>query len=78
MMVKASTQVSTKSTKHVNIQAHKHLNFQIHIHHAVQLPLDLTNIIKACMSLSIQLIERFTLQAYRYIVDQVCSYVDRK
>ena len=29
------------------------------------------------MPLSIQLIERFDLQAYRYIVNQVCSHVDQ-
>ena len=76
MIVKASTQVSTRSTKQLNIQAHEHLNFKVHIHHTVQLPLDLTKIIKACMPLSIQLIERFELQAYRYIVDQVCSHME--
>ena len=77
MIVKASTQVSTRSTKHVNIQAHEHLNFEVHIYHTVQLPSDLTTIIKARMSPSIQLIERFNLQAYRYIVEQVCSHVDQ-
>ena len=76
MIIKASTQVSTSSIKHVNIQAHEHLNFKVHIHHAVQLPLDLTKIIRACMPLSINLIECFDLQAYRYIVDQVCSHVE--
>ena len=75
MIVKASTQVSTRSTKHVNIQEYEHLNLKVHIHLTVQLPLDLTTIIKACMSPSIQLHERFNLQVYRYIVDQVCSHV---
>ena len=75
MIVKASKQVSTRSTKLVNIQAHEYLNLKLHIHLTVQLPLDLTTIIKACMSPSIELLERFDLQAYRYIVDQVCSHV---
>ena len=62
----------------MNIQAHEHLNFKVHIHHTVQLPLYLTKIIKAYMPLSIQLIERFDLQAYRYIVDEVYSQVVQK
>ena len=78
MIVKASTHVSTRSTKHVNIQAHEHLNLKVHIHLTVQLPLDLTTIIKACMSPSIESLECFDLQAYRYIVDQVCSHVVQK
>ena len=78
MIVKASTQVSTRSTKHVNIQEYDHLNLKVHIHLTVQLPLDLTTIIKACMSPSIQLVERFDLQAYRYIVDEVCPHVVQK
>ena len=76
MIIKASTQVSTSSIKHVNIQAQEHLNFKVHIHHTFRLPLDLTKIIKACMPLNIQLIESFNLQAYRYIVNQVCSHVE--
>ena len=32
MIVKASTHVSTRSTKHVNRQAHEHLNLKVHIH----------------------------------------------
>ena len=78
MIVKASTQVSTRSTKHANIQANEHLNHKVHIHPTVQLHLDLTNLIKTCMSPSIQLLEHFDLQAYRYIVDQVYSIVVQK
>ena len=75
MIVKASTHVSTRSTKKVIIQAHEHLNFEVHIHLTVQLPSDLSTIIKPHMCLSIQLHDRFGLKAYRYIVDQVCSHV---
>ena len=78
MIVKASTHVSTRSIKHVNTQVHKHLNLKVHIHLTVQLPLDLTTIIKSCMCPRIQLHERFDLQAYRYIVDQVFSHVVQK
>ena len=78
MIVKTSTQVSTRSTKHVKIQVHEHLKLKVHIHLTVQLPFDLTTIIKACMSPSIQLVERFDLQAYRYIVDEVCPHVVQK
>jgi len=38
MIIKASTHVSTRSTKHVNIQAHENLNLKVHIYHIVQLP----------------------------------------
>ena len=44
----------------------------------VQLPLDLTTIIKVGMCSSIQIHERFGLQAYRYILDQVCLLVIEK
>ena len=78
MNVKARTHVSTRSTKHVKIQAHKHLKLKVHIHLNVQLPLDLTRNIKASMFPSIELVERFNLQTYRYIVDEVCSNVVQK
>ena len=78
MIVKASTHVSTRSTKKVNIQVHEHLNLKVHIHLTVQLPSDLTTIIKACMCLSIERHERFGFQAYGYIVEQVCSHVVKK
>ena len=78
MIVKASTHVSRRSTKKVNIQAHEHLNFEVHIHLTVQLTLDLSTIIKPCMCPSIQLHEPFGIQAYRYIVDQVCSHGVKK
>ena len=78
MIVKASIQVSTRSTKHVNIQAHEHLNLKVHTYLTIQLPLDLTTIIKACMYQSIEPHESFDLQAYRYIVDHVCSHVVKK
>ena len=78
MAVKASTHVSTRSTNHMDIQAHAHLDLKVHIHLTVQLPLDLTTIIKSCMCPRIQLHERFDLQAYRYIVDQVFSHVVQK
>ena len=78
MIVKASTHVSTRSTKHANIQPNEHLNHKVHIHVTVQLHLDLTNLIKACMSPSIQLHECFDLQAYRYIIDQVYSIMVQK
>ena len=78
MIVKASIQVSMRSTKHVNIQAHAHLNLKVYIHLTVQLRLNLTTIIKACMCQSIQRHERFGLQPYRYIVDHVCSHVGKK
>ena len=75
MIVKESTHESTRSTKHVKIQAHEHLKLKVHIHLNVQLPLDLTRNIKASMFPSIELVERFNLRAYRYIIDEVCSYV---
>ena len=71
MIVKTSTKVSTRSTKHVKIQAHEHLKLKVHIYLTVQLPLDLTRIIKASMFLSIELVKHFNLQAYRYIVDEM-------
>ena len=40
MIIKVSTHVSTRSTKHVNIQAHENLNLKVHIYHTVQLPQD--------------------------------------
>ena len=32
LIVKASTRVSTGSTKHVNIQANEHLSIQVHVY----------------------------------------------
>ena len=78
MIDKASTHVSTRSTKKVIIQAHEHLNLKVHIYLTVQLPSDLTTIIKACMCPNIQRHERFGLQAYGYIVEQGCSHVVKK
>ena len=75
MIIEARTHVSTRSTKHVKIQVHEHLKLKVHIHLTVQLPLDLTRIIKASMFPSIELVERFNLRPYRYIVDEVCSHV---
>ena len=78
MIIKTRTHVSTKFIKYVNIQAHEHLNLKVHTYLTIQLPLDLTTIIKACMCQSIQRHERFGLQPYRYIVDHVCSHVGKK
>jgi len=78
MIVKARTHVNMKSIKHVNIQAHELLNFKVHQHLIVQLPSDLTTIIKACMCPIIQRHEHFGVQKYRYILDQVCSHVVKK
>jgi len=61
MIVKASTHMSMRSTKHMNIQEHEHLNLKVHMHHIVQLPQELSIIIKACVCSSIQLHEHFDL-----------------
>ena len=78
MIIKAWERRSIRSTKHVNIQAHEHLNLKVHMHLTIQLHLDLTNLIKACMCPGIQPHKLFDLQAYTYIVDQVCSHVVQK
>ena len=75
---RSNTHVITRSTKKVNIQAHVHLILKVNIHLTVQLPLDLSTIIKAYMCPRIQLHERFGLQVYKYIVDKVCSHVVKK
>ena len=62
MIVKASTHVRTRSTKHMYVQAHGHLDLKVHIHLTIQFPLDLTTISKACICPSTQLHECFDLQ----------------
>ena len=54
--------MSTRSTKKVNKEAHEHLNLKVHIYLAIQLPSNLSTIIKACICPSIQLHERFGLE----------------
>ena len=63
MIIKGSTQASTRSTKHVNIQAHEYFDHKVHIHLTIQLPWDLTTIIKPCICPSIQLRDGFDLQS---------------
>ena len=65
MIVNTNTCLSTRSTKHVSIQAHEHLNLEVHIHLTVQLPWDLSTIIKDV-----------SVQAFNYMNISVSKHID--
>ena len=65
-----------QNIERTSIWAFKHPS--THIHLAVQSAYDWRTIIKVSEYVSILLHDRFNLQAYRYIVIQVCAHVVKK
>ena len=73
--MKASTHVSTRSTKHVNIQAHEQNNLKVHIPKIFQSSQHLSKIVKAFERTNVQLHDNLSLQAYTNISIQECAHV---